>query len=146
MDLYVFRFVPGGDAANNQPCLDQISGHILTNAGILPLHRRTPPVLHRNMLMYYPPRLLSNTHRRSIEVLPQRNPSQLKESWGQINMRRNCVINMALRNTWPANEERNPDVLFKTSRLARCQSVLTNVISVVGCENNICVFQLTAAF
>lgn len=98
------------------------------------------------MLVDNPTRLLRNRHWRSVKILPQRHPRQFKESRCQVDMRGDGVVNFSFGKARSANVERNPDILLKTGRLARRQSVLANVVSVVRSEDNIGVFKLVAAF
>lgn len=61
-------------------------------------------------------------------------------------MRGDGVVNLSFGEARSTNVERNPDILLKAGRFARRQSVLANVVSVVGSEDDVGVFKPAASF
>lgn len=62
----------------------------------------------------------------------------------QINMCRDRILHVALRNTRTTNEQGHPNILFEPTGLARRQTVLTNMETIIRSINDVRIIHLTA--
>lgn len=81
-----------------------------------------------------------------IKILTSRDPRQLKDRRGQINMRRHRILDPAFRNPRTPNEKRHAYILFKTTGLSGRQPVLTNMEPIVGGVDDISIIQFLTLF
>lgn len=83
---------------------------------------------------------------RAIEVRSGWDARQVEDGRGQINVRGYRILYKSSRNPGTSDEERNSNILLKPTRLPGRQPVLTNVESIVGGIDDVCVVQLVTRF
>lgn len=99
---------------------------------MFPFLEISTPEFNAYMLVLYRGNIPRHGHRRSVKLGPQRDTGQFENSRDNVGMRSGVVDRLLLGDTRAADIHGDIDVLFVTCSLAWLQTVLADVVAVVG--------------
>ena len=89
----------------------------------------------------HPHGLRGQRHRKAIKIRSKGNSREVEESRSDISVGRHGIEAVALGNSWASHHHGDIDVLFIWAAFTGNHSVLSNVVAVVGREEDVCIVE-----
>ena len=82
----------------------------------------------------------------AVEIIAWSLSDQFKNGGSQVGMRGDNISDYACRYVGSPNNERDVNVFFKSTLFSWIESMLRNVVSIICCVEDVCVFQNSSLF